>query len=55
MITGLNVLGRRLVISILVTAMVLIISVYGPVGLENALGLEFGSTVYAEHLSSGGG
>ena len=41
MATGLNVRSRRLVMAIFVTAMVLVVSVYGPVGLENALGLEF--------------
>ncbi len=55
MATGLNVRSRRLVLAIIVTAMVLVTSVYGPVGLENALGLEFGATVHAEHQSSGGG
>ena len=55
MATGLNNRSRRLVTAIVIAAMVLVASVYTQIGLENTLGLEFGPTVHAEHISGGGG
>ena len=54
MATGMHAHGRRLLMAIVVAGMVLVASVYGPVMLDSALGVEVGAQAYAAHSSGGG-
>ena len=54
MATGMHAHARRLLLAIVVAGFVLVASIYGPVTLDNALGVEIGAQAYAAHSSGGG-